>query len=373
MSNIYELSLNPEYCSHWGLQEALRELLQNMLDSDKENILRVVGDKLTIGNKDTTIPPNTLLLGVSSKQNDTTSVGCFGEGFKVALLILTRMGYDVTVKNGDYTWSPYIEESLLYECEVLKIEEIISSHHNSDLEFVIEGLSEEDIKELVDRCLYLQPPRDETQVGTCEMGRVFFDMKGKLYVGGLYVKDTELDFSYDFNPEYLKLNRDRQSVDGWDLGVATTKLLASLKDGTDFLECVEGKSPDVHYAQYYSGCLSDDLKDKCFTKFSSDPETQGKVIAASEDEKRRLVNEGYSPKSIHIESNDVKRVLIKNSPKYKEFLSDVGVSLEEPKSPYQMLVDFQEECLRYTVEDSIVDEFDRLLDVLGERGIEWQE
>jgi hypothetical protein len=33
-NNTYELSLNKGYVAHWGVLEAVRELIQNGLDSD---------------------------------------------------------------------------------------------------------------------------------------------------------------------------------------------------------------------------------------------------------------------------------------------------------------------------------------------------
>ena len=68
----YELSLSRNYVSSWGIEEAIRELLQNAKDSNGEDIIDI--DKssgtITITNKNTSIPSSTLLLGNTSKKDD---------------------------------------------------------------------------------------------------------------------------------------------------------------------------------------------------------------------------------------------------------------------------------------------------------------
>ena len=86
----YELSLSRNYVSSWGIEEAIRELLQNAKDSNGEDVIDI--DKssgtITITNKNTSIPSSTLLLGNTSKGDDLDKIGQFGEGYKLALLVL---------------------------------------------------------------------------------------------------------------------------------------------------------------------------------------------------------------------------------------------------------------------------------------------
>lgn len=42
-SKSYELPLARDYVRHWGVTEAVRELLQNMLDSESPNEFSIVG------------------------------------------------------------------------------------------------------------------------------------------------------------------------------------------------------------------------------------------------------------------------------------------------------------------------------------------
>jgi orotate phosphoribosyltransferase-like protein len=107
-TNSYELTLTPNYVSDWNFNDALRELIQNgtdqeVLDPDnefqidyspKEKVLR-------LKNRKSVLKINTLLLGRSSKANNEDTVGQFGEGYKIAALVLNRLGKTFTIYNNE--------------------------------------------------------------------------------------------------------------------------------------------------------------------------------------------------------------------------------------------------------------------------------
>ena len=107
-TNSYELTLTPNYVSDWNFNDALRELIQNgtdqeVLDPDnefqidyspKEKVLR-------LKNRKSVLKINTLLLERSSKANNEDTVGQFGEGYKIAALVLNRLGKTFTIYNNE--------------------------------------------------------------------------------------------------------------------------------------------------------------------------------------------------------------------------------------------------------------------------------
>ena len=106
VGKTYELTLCKSYVSRWGVPEAIRELIQNALDSDSPfkyewKRTREGAWVLVLMSEFTTLPPQTLLLGYTSKADDEESIGSFGEGYKLALLVLARNGYDIDMFNGD--------------------------------------------------------------------------------------------------------------------------------------------------------------------------------------------------------------------------------------------------------------------------------
>jgi hypothetical protein len=93
---IYPITL--EYRKHWNEWEAIRELIQNALDSDKETTRIYKQDEnLIIEDKGKGLQVKHLLLGISEKQDKENARGQFGEGLKIALIVLKRLGYNVEI------------------------------------------------------------------------------------------------------------------------------------------------------------------------------------------------------------------------------------------------------------------------------------
>lgn len=232
----YELALHESYVTNWGVREALRELLQNMNDQevvDKSNPKFVEYNKdnetLHMGNAKSVLERKTLLLGYTTKNEDTRTTGQFGEGYKLALLVLTRLGKNVTIYNyakGE-TWKPKMVTSKRFDGEKILVIEVVKSgifskHPNRDLTFEIEGITVEDYAELED-LTYTKPKSGdclETVYGTIDYRE---SEKGNLYIGGILTAKSDLfRYGYNINPENIKLGRDRDIVNEYEVSEMTT-------------------------------------------------------------------------------------------------------------------------------------------------------
>lgn len=284
MSKVYELPLSRDYVRRWGLSEAVRELLQNMLDSDSPNEFSIVGQTLTITSRFETLPASTLVMGQTSKADDADKIGSFGEGFKLALLVLTRLGYPVTVFNGSVTWTPSFGLSNTFGCEVLVIEENPVTD-NQGLTFEVQGLTHEDTTLINGMCLFMQGPMDDV-IGT-RYGSILPSRPNKLYVGGLFVCDTKLTFGYDINPEHLTLERDRQTVNGWDLQWMTKNMWLDTKDWDALATMMEQQVVDVDHIEYDCPEI---LKEVCYRKFKEN--NPGAIAVKSQAELDAVVAKG---------------------------------------------------------------------------------
>ena len=222
-SKTYELPLSKDYVRHWGMCEAVRELIQNGLDSDSpfEWEMSEEDQTLVIRSRFAKLEPKTLLLGHTSKAG-SDKIGSFGEGYKIALLVLTRCGYEVQVRNGDRLWRPKFMYSHTFESDVLCIEDSAAQSRTEGVEFVVSGLTPSEFVEIRNQCLHMQYDIGETL--TVSSGRILRARPGKLYVGGLYVCDTKLAFGYDVKPEFMRLERDRKTVDSFDLLFLTKQM-----------------------------------------------------------------------------------------------------------------------------------------------------
>ena len=101
----YEIPISPNYVHNWGVQEAVRELLQNAIDADKCGYKKDVlynkeSNLLTIVSTGVTLPVSSLVLGCSTKDENESLIGKYGEGYKLALVVLLRKGYIINICNG---------------------------------------------------------------------------------------------------------------------------------------------------------------------------------------------------------------------------------------------------------------------------------
>jgi len=284
-SKTYELPLAREYVRHWGMKEAIRELIQNALDSDSPFEYAFDQGTLYIVSRFARLEPSTLVLGTTSKADDAAAIGSFGEGYKIALLVLTRLGYPVEVLNGNRQWVPEFRQSSTFGTEVLCIHESPIQRQATGVEFIVSGLSDEDVALIKDGCLNMQPPMGDV-IGT-KYGHILPSRPGKLYVGSLFVCETELAYGYDIKPEFLTLERDRQTVSGWDLRSTTKDMWIDHGDFDRLAKMIDEKMPDVSYVEYGSTAM---VKEACYELFIK--KYPGALIAKSAEEMKSMVARG---------------------------------------------------------------------------------
>jgi len=291
---VYELSLNKNYVQHWGLREAVRELIQNAIDSESpfEYEFSPMSDahdrlqqnfQLRLTSKFTVLAAETLLLGTTSKADNDTAIGNFGEGYKIALLVLTRLGNSITVLNGKYKWIPEFRFNKKYGQELLTIREETIGYGNEGLSFIIGDLDSGDIDAIRESCLQMQASVGE--VKDTQYGQILLEKPNTLYVGGLYICKTELEYGYNINPVYIKLERDRQTVSSFDLKWLAKDMWFATKEFATVAEMIEQNIPDMEYAEHGAPEL---LKEACYQVFKKN-HGSGAVAVSSKAELERLV------------------------------------------------------------------------------------
>lgn len=260
----YELSLSRNYVSSWGIEEAIRELLQNAKDSSGQEKIDIDKNNGTIyiENKNTSIPSSTLLLGNSSKKDDLDKIGQFGEGYKLAILVLLREGKDVSIRNGNKNWTPSFEYSDIFDCEVLCINE--TECNGNDLIFEISGFEESELNEIENEFLGISG-QAYNSIQT-SYGEILTDSqyKGKVYVNGLPVyEDDNFNYGYNFEARYVNLDRDRKSINMYELKRLTALSVACCTDNFAFVdEVIESKGKDTEYIIDQNISFTQEFKDK---------------------------------------------------------------------------------------------------------------
>lgn len=276
----FELSISPDYVPNWGLVEATRELFQNALDqetsspSNKMDYNWSIEDgTFWISSKESVLEKSSLLLGCSSKADDPTTIGKFGEGYKLALLVLSRLGYRVKIYNyaAKEIWVPRIIKSKRYNSDLLVID--VSKHRftsepDSNLTFIISGVTPDDACTIREHTLFMQT---EGYKYKTPKGDILLDEQyaGMLFVNGLYIctaKPEVITKGYNFKPEVISLDRDRTLVDSFSLQWETSQAWGSITDAT-CKEMILSDAPDVEFIKTFMYSQHNQLSEDTFASF----------------------------------------------------------------------------------------------------------
>jgi hypothetical protein len=269
------LSLAENYVSTWGLVQAVREIHQNALDQQVENPENIAGIDydygaaiIRISSKNSSLSRKTLMLGTSSKRDSHDTIGQFGEGYKLALLVLTRIGKKCEVQNFKLKelWTPSIEHNKYFADNCLHInisKFIFTKPPFADLVFEIHDISPGEWLEVQQSNLHTNPYPLHYET---DKGNIITDerLRGRIYVNGLYISTNEkLSYAYDFKPSEIALDRDRRMVRDFELYWSTSKLWASLS-GHHVTELLADGCNDVMYINHF---MQNKLADDSYTLF----------------------------------------------------------------------------------------------------------
>ncbi|MNK14342.1 hypothetical protein D3C87_324530 [compost metagenome] len=358
---IYPLSITRDYVSRWGMVEAVRELIQNSLDSSAafkyEFKKEFDGSQtLLLTSEDVTLAPHTLLLGATGKRHSSDTIGSFGEGYKLAMLVLLREGYEINILNGCVEWFPKFEFSRAFGYEQLVIEETpLTKIVNTSLIFRVAGLTDTDVEAIRGCCLRMQG--DIGAIRTTAMGEILLDRPNELYVGDLFVCKTDMDFGYNVLPRYLKLERDRQTVDGWDLGCLTRDMWYATKDYDEIATLIARECPDLEYARYSSPEI---VKEACYQLFKE--KHPGEVIAETNAQLQSLVKQGMT---VYVGGGTLYHT-VSNSPSYRKEMEN---KLPKKLSPAEILEQWLKEN-RKEMRGKAIESFRK--EILQDKALEWK-
>ncbi len=113
--------ISPNYVKNWDTVKAIRELIQNYLDSKSEfgckGYICYKRGMAVIKDFGPGLEPKHLALGISEKSQG--AIGKYGEGLKLALLVMAREFRKIEVRSKGMIIRPTIEHSDLYGTEVM--------------------------------------------------------------------------------------------------------------------------------------------------------------------------------------------------------------------------------------------------------------
>lgn len=271
----YELSISPDYVQDWTIVEAFRELFQNGLDQETEDApfgFEWIKKTAIFTSPGAFLDKSTLLFGGGDKANDDDKLGNFGEGYKLALLVLTRLGYPVRIFNRqrDEVWVPKIIDSRRYGSKLLVIDvehrPFRGADEDRNLVIKVQNVTDHDRESIEEANLYFHEP----EVMKTDRGDVLLNerYKGKIYVGGLFVTDIkDMDKGYNFKPGVISLDRDRNMASTFDICWATSLLWDRAQSQMPVLKMMHAGAPDTQYV--HSAGYNREIKDAVFNDFKA--------------------------------------------------------------------------------------------------------
>jgi hypothetical protein len=215
----FQYMVTEEYVRDWRVQHALREILANGVDAEIEmsaplhvnhNPAKKV---LLIKNDRAKLDIKALYFGGTSKAGSDRTIGQYGEGLKLALLVLARNGIPVKVHNDDEDWKATIEPDS-NGIRVLTIHTRKAATPTGAVEVEVSGVDFDLWSEVRDMFLRLLPPQKTLKTN---YGTILFDPDrvGKYYVRGVFISaQPRAAFGYDF--ANLTVGRDRVSFNSAD-------------------------------------------------------------------------------------------------------------------------------------------------------------
>lgn len=311
----YNTNLNKNYCSDWFFWESVREILQNGIDQqnkNESNELKINYDEdkktLTITNKESTLQRSTISMGCTTKRDDENSIGTHGEGYKVALLVLKRLGKNIVINNykKNEKWEAVFEKDKNYDNEeVLKIKitkYIFKRLPDHDLSWKISNVSLDDWNSIQDKCLVFQ---EKIHAYNFENSSILLDekFKGHIFINGLFVEKTKqpFEFGYNLSPKQIHLDRDRRSVDSFDLRIVASSLISKAGNNCSkelldrIINSIKENKPDIEFLTSFlkkDANLSDNLLNTFIEEYGKNSYP---VSSQSESERLKIVNPNLKP------------------------------------------------------------------------------
>ncbi|AUE23295.1 hypothetical protein Ro1_00069 [Raoultella phage Ro1] len=240
--------------------EGARELIQNAIDSGDHDVT-FIKDSICIDSYGGKLPIQSLLLGKTSKEDDETKIGKYGEGMKLAFLCLLREGADVTMWNGKDVWKPTLEMDDAFDEKVLTInieEGVCDNRQDTHVSVLIKGVPDHIISQIKRN---YAPARDDLEVvvEADGYGKAYAKKNGKdcrLYVNGLYVTTVKgnYKFDYDFPAEVFTLDRDRNQAQDFEVRWNATRLLSQSNDVLMLADLGVGHYDDLEHFDYQDEC-----------------------------------------------------------------------------------------------------------------------
>ncbi len=342
------------YRKNWNEIDAVREIVQNCLDNRNDESTYLLSDNgdIEISTKGYKLPTSALAMGQSEKPDG--AIGGFGEGFKLALLVLLRAGCDPVVYNGTKVIKPSFNVDDYIGLELFSINVFDNIGDDADALNNVGGLiykfkiAEDLIDELREKVdVFSDAPMELPEKGSVD---ILKDKPGKIMTNGLYVcNEDKFRYGYNFAPDMLPLGCDRQLASSFGMSWETSNYWA--------------KSVNEENADEVLDMIIDDCLDVSDIHYRMDAEA-AKIVADAFIER-------FGEVDIKPTGSKIGYGMAVSTQLYSVMRTSGRVSIaneyEEPGTPYSQLLDVLSEH-----DEEIGENARKALDALLEQSKQWR-
>jgi hypothetical protein len=233
MAERRTLTIESNYCKEWTIRDAIREIIQNALDTGtKINIKPCVLDadgkvKFCVADNGVGIKLSDFIIGRSSKRENNKVIGQFGEGLKIGCLVLAREGRQVSILSLNKKYIFSIQYDGTWQEKLLTIDIDDSPTEQIGTSVILE-CSQEEMQTATSLFLALNPLKViDNGRGTFKGSYEIIDGNpGIVWVNGLAVTKVDAVYGYKFKDKDL-VNRDRTAINTSAIKSAVAKALSA--------------------------------------------------------------------------------------------------------------------------------------------------
>lgn len=226
----YDLNLSDKYVKNWGIWEVGREIISNAIDADSKGYeVEVVNpDCIRVFTKTCPEFGHIKVIGSGTKTDAGETIGQFGEGFKLAALVCTRLGGKFNLVCSKFKASFSLETCELSNENVLQmsVEEGTSGYKGCDVYIQLAGIADAIKGKFLTDAKIGPIKKDEYS-------------PIKIYLKGVFVQQHKDESIFDWNLKNIGINRDRNVLSIYDCSNAVVYWLndnADLKFVTKLLK-----------------------------------------------------------------------------------------------------------------------------------------
>lgn len=237
--------MTPDYRKEWGTIEAVRELVQNCLDNftiRQDSHYTINAGSIVIATDEYILPMHVFALGATTKTEK--DIGGFGEGMKLAMMILARLNLKPQISFGFTIATPCFEPDEVLGCDVFKIHFVEHDVHYPGTMFSFE-FPDDQLELLKKRVTVFS----DTPLPRPVSVNVLAERPGEMFVNGLYIcEDSHFRYGYNYAPHMIELGCDRQIANTFGMAWETSRYWAdniSTSNAQEVLNMMTENTMDV--------------------------------------------------------------------------------------------------------------------------------